>query len=193
MATYDQDMADDIKRMLDRPLVLTGMMGAGKTRLGRALADIIKLPFTDSDDEVEQAAGMSIAEIFDKFGEDYFRDGEKRVIKRLVDQGKGVIATGGGAVMTPETADMVWGRTVSIWVRAEMDVMVARTAGKDKRPLLKDADPEDILTALAEVRYPVYEKADIIIDSHNGPVEAIVNQALQKLHHYLRYEHRKTG
>ena len=188
MSTLDQNIVNDIRQHLDRPILLIGMMGVGKTRMGRQLADALNLPFTDSDDEVEQAAGMSIADVFEKFGEPYFRDGERRVIARLMEQGPSVIATGGGAVMTPETAELIWERALSVWIRAEMDVMVERTARRDDRPLLKNGDPEKILTELAAIRYPVYEKADIVIDSHNGPAEAILNQALGKIRDYLHHE-----
>ncbi len=188
MKSIDTEVVADIRRMLDRPLVLIGMMGAGKTRTGRQLADALGLSFTDSDDEIEEAAGMSVSEIFEKFGEQYFRDGERRVIERLLEQGPCVIATGGGAIMTPETADSVWSNSVSVWIKADMDIMVERTGRRDDRPLLQNGDPRKILTDLAEKRYPVYEKADIVLDSHNGPIEAILNQALEKLQIFLRNE-----
>ena len=181
----EEDNIYEIRSRLDRPLLLIGLMGSGKTRIGRALAGALGLGFIDSDDEIEKAAGMDIADIFDKFGEPYFRDGEKRVIARLLDEGVQVIATGGGAVMMPETAERVWRDTISIWVRAEMPVMLERTGRNDRRPLLRGGDPAEILAGLVEKRYPVYEKANIVIDSHNGPVEAILNQTLTKLHDFL--------
>ena len=193
MQSLDEELVDDIKRLLDRPVVLIGMMGAGKTRMGRQLSQLLKLPFTDSDDEIEKAAGMEIPEIFDRFGEDYFRDGERRVIERLIDNGVGVIATGGGAMMTEETKSLISDKTLSVWVRADMEVMIERTSRKDNRPLLKDKDPEEIFTELIDKRYPVYEKADIVIDSHNGPAEAILNQLLDRMQRFLRHEQRKTG
>lgn len=186
LAMKDDDIICEIRDRLDRPLVLIGLMGSGKTRIGKALAGALGLPFVDSDDEIEKAAGMPIADIFDRFGEPYFRDGERRVIERLLDGGVRVIATGGGAVMHPETAEKVWEDTISIWVRAEMPVMLERTARSDRRPLLRNGNPEEILSALAETRYPVYGKADIAVDSHNGPVEAILNQALVKLRDHIR-------
>lgn len=193
MVGKDDDIVEEIRRMLDRPIVLVGMMGAGKTRMGRQLATALGLRFTDSDDEIEKAAGLTIPEIFEKFGESYFRDGERRVIGRLLEQGVSVIATGGGAVMNEETAQAIWAGTLSVWVRAEMTIMVERTARKDNRPLLKSGDPEQILTELAAARYPIYEKADIVVDSHNGPAEAILNQTLEKIHKFLRHEQRKAG
>ncbi len=181
----DSDIIYEIRARLNRPLVLIGLIGSGKTRIGRALAGALDLPFIDSADEIEKAAGMRIADIFDKFGETYFRDGEKRVIDRLLDDGIQVVATGGGAVMNPETAQRIWDDTISLWVRAEMPVMLERTGRNDRRPLLRGGDPEEILSGLAEKRYPVYEKANIVVESHNGPIDAILNQTLAKLHEFL--------
>jgi shikimate kinase len=176
---------EEIRGRLGRPVVLIGMMGAGKTRIGRGLAAALELPFFDSDDEIEKAAGMKIADIFEKFGEAYFRDGERRVIRRLIEGGAGVISTGGGAVMTPETGELVWSQAISIWVRAEIPVMLERALRTGRRPLLKGDNPEAIMAALAEKRYPIYEKADIAVDSHGGPPEAVLEQALGKLHDFL--------
>jgi len=184
--SIDTDLVERIRARLSQPVVLIGLMGAGKSRLGRMLADALALPFTDSDDEVEKAAGMSISEIFERFGEPSFRDGEHRVIKRLLlEEGAKVVATGGGAVMREDTAEIVFSKTLSLWVRADIDVMIERVGRTDKRPLLRDGDPATILEGLMEKRYPVYGKADIIIESHNGPAEAILNQALSKLHTHL--------
>jgi len=183
---YDRDIADDIRARLDKPLVLIGLMGTGKTRLGKLLASTLGLPFVDSDDEIEKAAGMTIAEIFDRFGEAYFRDGEKRVMGRLLDGGVRVIATGGGAVMNPDVAELVWSKGISLWIRADMEVIIERTARNDRRPLLRNGDPEKILRELAEKRYPVYEKAAITIESHRGPAESILGQTLQKVDDFLR-------
>jgi shikimate kinase len=183
---YDEDIVADIRARLDKPVVLVGLMGTGKTRLGRMLATTLDLPFTDSDDEIEKAAGMSVAEIFDRFGEPYFRDGERRVVKRLLDDGVKIIATGGGAVMTHETADLIREKSISLWIRADLSVMLERTARNDRRPLLRNGDPEKILQELVELRYPVYGRADIAIDSHSGPVESILSQTLEKLDKFLR-------
>jgi len=193
MRSFDNDIVEDIQRLLERPIILIGMMGAGKTRIGRQLSKILNLDFFDSDDEIEAAAGMEISEIFERFGESYFRDGERRVIERLVDGSVRVIATGGGAIMTEEVSRLVWDNAISVWVRADIEIMVERTQRKDNRPLLKNGDAREILTKLAEDRYPVYEKADIVIDSHNGPSEAIINQSLEKIHKYLNYEQVKAS
>ena len=198
MDKFDEAKIERIRDNLDKPLVIIGLMGAGKTRIGKQLASSIGLDFYDSDDEIEQAAGMPVSEIFERFGEAYFRDGERRVIERLVDESYDasshyVIATGGGAIMTKETQDLLLAKTHLVWVRADIDVMVERTARRDTRPLLKSGDPREILTTLMNKRYPVYEKADIVVESHNGPVEAVMNQALDKIYNFLRYDNRQTG
>ncbi len=182
---HDDRTVDMIRSRLDRPIVMTGMMGSGKSRLGRMLADILDVPFRDSDDEIEKAADCSIAEIFERYGEPFFRDREKRIISRLLDNGKGVIATGGGAVMQPETAAAIRDRSISIWMKADMPVLLERVGRGANRPLLKDGNPEEILTRLAAERDPVYAQADIIVESHNGPAVAILNSMIQKLDHYL--------
>lgn len=178
--------ARDIMRRLDRPVVLVGMMGAGKTRLGRLLSRALALPFVDSDEEIEKAAGMSINDIFDRFGEPYFRDGEKRVIRRLLDADDiSVIATGGGAVTQAETADAISAEAVSIWIRAEIPLMVARATRGEKRPLLRNGNPEDIFRKLMEARYPAYARADIIVDSSDDADNDILAQALEGLYRHL--------
>ncbi|MBU0799876.1 MAG: shikimate kinase [Alphaproteobacteria bacterium] len=181
----ERTIADDIRRRLDRPVVLVGMMGAGKTRLGRLLSRALALDFVDSDEEVEKAAGMTINEIFDRFGEPYFRDGEKRVVRRLIDGGVRVIATGGGAMMQPETADAITTDAVSIWIRAEIPVMVARATRGEKRPLLRDGDPAAIFERLVAERYATYARADITVESDDGPQETILTQALDGLYDHL--------
>ena len=179
------ETAAAIRSRLDRPIVLTGLMGVGKTRIGGLLADALDLPFIDSDSEIERAAGLGVSEIFEKFGEAHFRDGEHRVIKRLLAGPPSVISTGGGAIMTPATAELVWDKAVSVWIRAELPVMLERVSRNDRRPLLKNGDPEAILKDLMEKRYSVYGKADIVVQSHNGPAEPVRDQALEKLHEHL--------
>lgn len=179
---FDEQKIFSIRARLDRPLVLTGMMGVGKTRLGKMLAEALGWPFYDSDEEIEKAAGLSIPEIFEKYGEPHFRDGERRVIKRLLENPKSVIATGGGAVMNPETAADLLADSISIWIKADLDIMVARTAKTDKRPLLKEGDPREILSRLTEVRYPVYEKAPVHVDSSLGETEEIVADMLDQIY-----------
>jgi shikimate kinase len=182
---------DNIRARLGRPLVLIGMMGSGKSRLGRMLAEALDLPFTDSDEEIERAAGCTIADIFERYGEPFFRDRERAVIARLLEQKQGVIATGGGAPVDPETAAAIRGGAVSIWVRTDLAVLVERTGRNSNRPLLKGGDPAEILGKLAERRNPVYEQADIIVESHNGPVAGILNDTLRKLDTYLYLSSRR--
>lgn len=186
MMVVEDETIRRILRNLDRPLVMVGLMGSGKTRVGRMLADRLGLRFVDSDEEIEKAAGMTVSEIFEKFGESYFRDGERRVMQRLLGGGVRVIATGGGAVMTPETAGMIWNGSVSIWLRADVSLLAERTSRNNARPLLAGGNQEEILTDLAQQRHPVYEKADITVDSHRGPVEAIANVAIERLDSFLR-------
>ena len=191
--TIDPQKIFSIRARLDCPVVLIGMMGAGKSRLGRMLAESLDIQFVDSDEEIEAAAGLSIQEIFEKFGEDYFRDGERRVIKRLLTKDVRVVATGGGAILNPETAAELWSDTISIWVRADINVMVDRTSKTDKRPLLKTGDPKEILSKLAAARYPLYEQAHIIVDSHSGPAEDILAHAIDELYLYLNRTQSRAG
>ncbi len=188
MNNSNESLATLIRARLERPICLIGLMGTGKTRLGRLLAEAFSLPFFDSDEEIEKAAGMDISEIFERFGESYFRDGETRVLRRLLDGPLCVLATGGGAVMTPETGEAVWKKTISLWIKADLPVMLERTGRTDRRPLLKNGNPEEILRTLMEKRYPVYSKADIMIESHGGPVEVMLNKALRGLHGFLYKE-----
>lgn len=163
---------------LDRPLTLIGLMGAGKSTVGLRLAQRLRLPFVDCDREIEVAARMSVSEIFDAFGEAGFRDGERRVIARLVDGGPQVLATGGGAWMNAETRAVLSARTLVVWLRADIDVLVERVARRDHRPLLVGRDPGEVLRDLAAKREPVYAQAHLTIDSGTQPhaetVERIV-------------------
>ena len=164
-----------------RTLVLVGLMGAGKSCIGRKLAQRLQLPFLDADQEIEQAAGCSIPEIFERHGEAHFRDGERRVIARLLDGPVQVLATGGGAFMDEGTRAIVKQHGISIWLRADLDLLVRRTARRDNRPLLKRGNPREILANLMAIRYPVYATADLIIESDEGPPEAAVERIVQAL------------
>lgn len=176
---------DMIRARLDRPVALIGMMGAGKTRLGKILSERLGLPFVDSDEEIEKAASLSIPEIFEKFGEPYFRDGERRVIKRLIEEGGSIISTGGGAILNPDTAQELWRDTIAIWVRADIDVMLERTSRNDKRPLLKGGHPREIMTRLMEARYPIYQQAHVTVESRNGGGDDVVSQSINGIYDYL--------
>ena len=152
-----------------RTIVLVGLMGAGKTKIGRRLAARLGLPFFDSDCEIETAAGETIEEIFRHRGEAVFRDGERRVIARLLMQPPHVLATGGGAFMDPATRAVIASRGVSVWLRADLDVLVARVSRRSNRPLLKERDPRAVLSDLIERRYPAYGEADLTIDRSASP------------------------
>lgn len=166
---------------LDRPLVLVGLMGAGKTTVGRRLAARLKVPFVDADAEIEAAAGRTIAEIFEDFGEAEFRKGERDVIARLLKSGPLVLATGGGAFVDPETRARVKELGLSIWLKAPIPLLVERVKRRDTRPLLRNGDPAVILTKLAEARYPAYAEADIVVESGGGPHEAVVDSIINAL------------
>ncbi|MBB6252529.1 shikimate kinase [Nitrospirillum iridis] len=168
-----------------RTLVLVGLMGAGKTSIGRRLASRLGLPFVDADQEIERAAGCSIPEFFDRYGEPAFREGERRVIARLLDQPLQVLSTGGGAFMDAETRALVRQRAHSIWLRAELDLLVLRTARRGGRPLLKDGDPKETLRQLMELRHPYYAQADITVDSGDRPAEETVDRVIESLQDYL--------
>lgn len=174
-----------IKSTLDRPIVMIGLMAAGKTRIGKELASVLGVEFADADEEIEKAAGMSIADIFECYGEGHFRDGERRVMSRLIDNTPKVVATGGGAVMDKATADLIFGNAIAIWVRADINTLVERTSQNNKRPLLKDGNPHDILKRLADVRYPIYQKAPIMLETDEGPMNKIIETTLGLLQDYL--------
>jgi shikimate kinase len=164
-----------------RTIVLVGLMGAGKTKIGRRLAARLNLPFFDSDSEIEAAAGETIEEIFRELGEAAFRDGERRVIARLLAQPTHVLATGGGAFMAPATRAAIGRRGVSVWLRADLDVLVARVSRRGNRPLLKERNPRTVLAELIERRHPIYGEADITIDSGEGPPEVTVTRTIAAL------------
>lgn len=166
---------------IDRPIVLVGMMGVGKTTIGRRLAVRLKLDFVDADEEIEKAAGMSIAEIFEKFGEPYFRDGERRVIARLIDGSPKVIATGGGAFINDETRKLILERALSIWLDADIKILAERVSRRSHRPLLKDRDPVEVLTELGSVRNPIYANADIHVRSDATPHGRTIEDILEAL------------
>jgi shikimate kinase len=164
-----------------RAVVLVGLMGAGKTKIGRRVAARLDLPFFDSDEEIEAAAGETIEEIFRNRGEAIFRDGERRVIARLLQGPVHVLSTGGGAFMDPQTRRIIAQRGVSVWLRADLDVLFARVSRRTNRPLLKAPDPRAVLAELIERRYPIYAEADITIDSGDGPPDATAGRTIAAL------------
>jgi shikimate kinase len=168
-----------------RSIVLVGMMGAGKSSVGRRLAARLGLAFVDADSEIETAAGMSIADIFSAHGEAYFRSGEARVIARLLEGGPQVLATGGGAIMNPDTRAAIRAKAVSIWLNAEYDVLLRRVRRRTDRPMLKTADPAETLRRLLAERSPTYAQADVTLNSRDAPHETIVNEAIAALAAHL--------
>ena len=164
-----------------KTLVLVGLMGAGKSSVGRRLAARLGLPFTDADHEIEAAAGMTIEEIFARHGEPAFRDGERRVIARLLDNPVHVLATGGGAFMDTRTRALIHERAISIWLHAELDELVRRVSRRTDRPLLKGGDPRAVLERLIAERYPIYAEADVTVPSSVGSAEETVDRIMERL------------
>ncbi|MBX9757846.1 MAG: 3-dehydroquinate synthase [Beijerinckiaceae bacterium] len=177
----DPRAAAILRSLGGRSIVLVGMMGSGKTSVGRRLAARLGLDFADADAEIETAAGMSVAEIFAKHGEAYFRDGERRVVARLLEERQRVLATGGGAFMAPQTRENVAARGISIWLKADIDVLLRRVRKRSNRPLLANVDAEDTLRRLIAERYPVYGLADFTVLSRDGPHEVVIDNILSAL------------
>lgn len=163
------------------PIVLIGMMGVGKSTVGRRLAARLGLDFADADEEIEKAAGITITEMFERYGEGYFRDGERRVIGRLMDGAPKVIATGGGAFMQEETRTLILEHATAIWLNADIDTLVDRVSRREGRPLLKGKDPRVVLTELAAIRNPVYALAPIHVKSAAAPHDVAVESILEQL------------
>ncbi|OYW44075.1 MAG: shikimate kinase [Sphingomonadales bacterium 32-68-7] len=159
----------EIKRRIDRPVVLVGMMGVGKSTIGRKLAAQLELPFHDADEEIEAAAQMTVAEVFERFGEAHFRDGERRVIARLIEAGPSVLATGGGAFVQDDTRALILERGIAIWLDSDIDTLVSRVGRRDTRPLLQGGDPREILVRLKAERESAYAQAPIRVTSDSGP------------------------
>lgn len=178
-------MVAALQSALDRPIVLVGLMGAGKSAIGRRLANRLGLPFADADTEIETAAGLTIEEIFARHGEAEFREGEKRVIARLLEPPLKVLATGGGAFMAEETRARIRQHGISIWLRADLDLVLERVGRRSNRPLLKQGDPRQIMQALIAKRHPVYAEADIVVDSDAGPLERMVDRVVRALARHL--------
>jgi shikimate kinase len=170
---------------IERPIVLVGMMGVGKSTVGRKLAQVLGLPFVDADDAIVDAAKMSITEMFDQFGEANFRDGERRVISRLLDGGRSVIATGGGAFVQPGTRAMILERGTPVWLDCDIDTLVERVGRNTKRPLLRGGNVSDILSRMKAEREPAYALAPIRVMSISAPHATTVNRILESLEQCL--------
>lgn len=176
------DRASTIRRNLNgRSIVLVGIMGVGKSTIGKRLSQYLDIPFVDADKEIEKAAGMRVEDIFDQFGEQAFRAGEKKVIRRLLDEGQKILATGGGAFMHEETREEIQQGGVSVWLKADLDVLMKRVQRRSDRPLLKTEDPEATMKALLDERNPIYAKADLEIESRTVSRDVIAGEVVDLL------------
>lgn len=182
-----QDLEAALAATKDRAIVLVGLMGAGKTSIGRRLADRMGLAFVDADHEIEQAAGKSIPDIFADHGEAHFRDGERKVIARLLDRGGQVLATGGGAFINEETRAAIKAHGISVWLKADLPLLLKRVAKRGGRPLLENRDPAEVLQNLINIRYPIYAEADITVESADVQHNAMVNEVIRAL---ARWNHK---
>jgi shikimate kinase len=181
------------QRLGERPIVLVGLMGAGKTSVGRRLAEKLGVPFVDADHEIEAAAGKPIKEIFADHGEAYFREGERRVIQRLIGNGAQVLATGGGAYMNDETRARIQEHGVSVWLRAALPLLMKRVAKRQDRPLLQADDPEKVMRALIDKRYPVYALADVTVESRDVQHGQMVNDVIRALAQWDGWDRKANG
>jgi len=173
--------ADLVAELGTRSIVLVGLMGCGKSSVGRRLAARIDLPFIDADNEIELAAGKSIPEIFEDYGETHFRDREHKIVSRLLTNGPQVLATGGGAYMRADTREAISSAGIAVWLRAELPVLMRRVMRRSDRPMLKTADPEATMRQLIEARYPVYEKADVTVESRDVTHDVVVGDIIKAL------------
>lgn len=174
-----------IARRIDRPVVLVGLMGAGKSTVGRRLANLLETRFVDVDEEIERAADRSIAEIFAEHGEAYFRDGERRVIARVMSEACGVIATGGGAFVDPATRALILDRAIAVWLDCDIDTLVERTSRRDTRPLLREGDPHETLTKLKSQRETVYAEAPLRVETGTAPHNEAALRIIEALDAWL--------
>ena len=177
---------------LPRTVALVGLMGAGKSAIGRRLAQRLGLPFVDADDEIERAAGCTISEFFERFGETEFRAGERRVISRLLEGPTHVLSTGGGAYIDPETRALMREKALTVWLRADLDVLYDRVKKRSHRPLLRQGDPREILGRLMEPRYPIYAEADLVGDSTAQPADRTTEQVIDALRRRLAAQTTET-
>jgi shikimate kinase len=176
---------DRFEPLRRRTIALVGLMGAGKSSVGRRLANALGLPFRDADTEVETAAGRSIPDIFAELGEPAFREGERRVIARLLEEPPHVLATGGGAFIDPKTRALIKSKAISVWLKTDLEVLARRVGRKDNRPLLAGKDPLEVLTAQAQARYPAYAEADITVETGDAAHHVTVDQLLGALTDYV--------
>lgn len=180
------------ERLGTHPIVLVGLMGAGKTSVGRRLAEKLGIPFVDADHEIETAAGKTIPEIFADHGEAYFREGERRVIQRLIGNGAQVLATGGGAYMNDETRQRIQESGISVWLRAALPILMKRVMKRQDRPLLQNENPEAVMRGLIDARYPVYALADVTVESRDVQHGQMVNDVIRALAQWDGWDEKKT-
>lgn len=180
------------QRLGQRPIVLVGLMGAGKTSVGRRLAEKLGIPFVDADHEIEAAAGKTIKEIFADHGEPYFREGERRVIQRLIGNGAQVLATGGGAYMNDETRLRIQEKGIAVWLKASLPILMKRVMKRQDRPLLQAEDPEAVMRGLIDKRYPVYAQADVTVESRDVQHGQMVNDVVRALAQWGGWDKKKT-
>lgn len=185
-AIRDARKDEMLERLGGRPLVLVGMMGAGKTTVGRRLAARLERAFLDSDEEIEKASNMSVEDMFSTHGEAEFRSGESRVIARILKETGIVLATGGGAFINPDTRALIKSMAVSVWIKAEFDLLFARVSRRSNRPLLKTENPRATLQALIDKRYPVYAEADVTVISRDVPQEVVAGDIIDAVNDYLK-------
>ncbi|MCB1427018.1 MAG: shikimate kinase [Zhengella sp.] len=186
MTTQEARPETDIKALLGgRSIVFVGLMGAGKTAVGRRVAQLAGLPFIDSDHEIEHVSRMTIPELFEAYGEPEFRSLESRVIQRIIENGPQVLSTGGGAFMNAQTREAIAANGVSVWLKADLDLLMERVSRKQNRPLLKDPDPRGVLRRLMDVRHPVYALADLVVESRDVSKEDMAMQVVAALHDHL--------
>ncbi len=181
LAACEETVAEILTRLGRRSVVFIGLMGAGKTAIGRKVAATLGLPFLDSDQEIEAVSRMSVPELFERYGEPEFRALEQRVIARLLDHGPQVLSTGGGAFMNAQTRDLVARSGVSVWLKAEIDVLMERVSKKQNRPLLKNPDPRGVMMRLMTERYPVYGLADVTVSTRDEKKEVIAAEVVAAL------------
>ena len=181
---------DRYEPLRHKTIALVGLMGVGKSSVGRRLASALGLPFRDADAEVEAAAGRSISDIFSELGEAAFREGERRVIARLLEQPPHVLATGGGAFMNDETRALIKSKAISVWLKTDLEILARRVGRKSTRPLIAGKDPLDVLKAQAEVRYPIYGEADVMVQTGDEAHHVTVDQVIRALTAYLEEQPR---
>ncbi len=191
--SLSKEIEDIREKIGNHPIVLVGLMGAGKSSIGRRLAEKLEFEFVDADHEIERAADKSIPEIFSDHGEAYFREGERRVISRLIENGAQVLATGGGAYINEETRKSIEAHGVSVWLKADLPLLMKRVMKRSDRPLLQAEDPEAVMKGLMEQRYPIYAQADVTVESKDVQHTQMVNEVVKALAKWSGWERLKNG